>query len=192
MFADGGTRGAVVLGFAACICFFSIPTSLLAQERSSLAPPVDHEVGRIAQVITVTDAQDRFRAYLLDWRSTQIVVSGPPDDSHVVGNNLDIIVYRTLVNDRKVLRVAANVDAALDNEVDRESESSSAAITQGTAKIESSIAANSDGYQFVGYFVTWHGQRVFVVDPLSAAVRASGETINFRVFRSGSRLSFSL
>jgi hypothetical protein len=186
------TKCAVVLSFAAGICLTSVPASLHAQERPPLAPPLNHEVGRVAQVITATDAGNRFRAYLLDWRSMQIVVSGPPDDSHVVGNNLEILVYRTEVNGRKVLRVAPNVGSALDNEVDRESEASSAAITQGTAQIESSIAANSDGYQFVGYFVTWHGQRIFVVDPLSAPPRATGETINFRVFRSGSRLSFSL
>jgi hypothetical protein len=170
----------------------SVRARLHAQERSPPTPSVNHEVGRIAQVITATDAGDRFRAYLLDWRSTQIVVSVPPDDPHVVGDNLEIFVYRTEVKDHKILRAAPNVGTALDNEVERESGSSSAAITQGTAKVESSIAADSDGYRFVGYFVTWHGQRVFVVDPVSASPRANGETINFQVFRSGSRLSFSL
>ena len=39
------------------------------------------------------------------------------------------------------------------------------------------VSAESDGYRFVGYFVTWHNQRVFVVDP-DELDRATGETIN--------------
>jgi hypothetical protein len=66
----------------------------------------------------------------------------------------------------------------------------------GTARIEETVSAESDGYRFVGYFVTWHDKRVFVVDPQSAATRAVGETLNFRVWRSGfgatQRLSFSI
>jgi hypothetical protein len=47
------------------------------------------------------------------------------------------------------------------------------------------VSADSEGYRFVGYFVTWHNQRVFVVDPQSGSAQAPGETINFRVLRTG-------
>jgi hypothetical protein len=90
------------------------------------------------------------------------------------------------------LRFETSSAASNEDVADPESANSSASITQGTARIEDTISADSDGYRFVGYFVTWHDKRIFVVDSQSAPVRAVGETINFRVFRTGQRLSFSL
>jgi len=167
-----------------------------AQENTPLSPPVNHEVGRIETVVTASDDGYRYRGYVLAWRSMHIIVAGPPEDSHSQGSNLDISVYRADIDGHKVLRFAANSSFANDDEVDVDSAGSSAAITQGTAPIEETVSAESDGYRFVGYFVSWHNQRVFVVDPRSAPARARGETINFRVLRTGlgtsQRLSFSM
>ena len=164
--------------------------------QRSLAPPINHEVGRVEEVITAADEGYRFRAYVLTWRSMRIVVAGDPDQSHVTGDNLDLLVYRSEENGRKILRFATNTSASSENDVDRESIGSSASITMGTARIEDIVSAESDGYRFEGYFVNWHDKRVFVVDPQSAPAHATGETINFRVLRTGlgatQRLSFSL
>ena len=161
-----------------------------------LAPPINHEVGRVDEVITAADEGYRFRGYVLTWRSMRIVVAGDPDQSHAAGDNLDLVVYRSEVNGRRVLRFLTNSSAATENLVDPESTGSSASITMGTAPIEQVVSAESDGYRFEGYFVKWHEQRVFVVDPQSAPAHAVGETINFRVLRTGlgatQRLSFSL
>jgi len=126
----------------------------------------------------------------------RIVVAGAPDEPHAPGNNLDVVVYRSDANSRKVLRFDSSPAAPNDDVADEDSTPSSASITLGTARIEDTVSAESDGYRFVGYFVTWHNQRVFVVDPQSAPARATGETINFRVLRTGRganpRLSFSM
>jgi hypothetical protein len=168
----------------------------IAQDGPTLSPPVNHEVGRIEALITAVDNGYRYRGYVLAWRSTRIVVAGPLDDSHTQGGNLDIVVYRANVDGHKVLRFVAATSLANDDEVDHGSAGSSAAITQGTAPIDETISAESDGYRFVGYFVSWHNQRVFVVDPRSVPALAPGETINFRVLRTGvegnQRLSFSM
>jgi hypothetical protein len=164
--------------------------------QNSLSPPVNHEVGRVEEVITAADDGYRFRGYVLTWRSMRIVVAGAPDESHVAGDNLDVVVYRNEVNGHRVLRFESKSGASNENVVDRESTNSSASITLGTARIEDTVSAESDGYRFVGYFVPWHNQRVFVVDSQSPPTRATGETINFRVLRTGlgasQRLSFSL
>jgi hypothetical protein len=164
--------------------------------QRSLAPPINHEVGRIDEVITAADEGYRFRAYVLTWRSMRIVVAGDPDQSYVTGDNLDLLVYRSEENGRRVLRFATNTSASSENVVDHESIASSASITMGTAHIEDIVSADSDSYRFEGYFVNWHDKRVFVVDPQSAPAHAVGETINFRVLRTGlgatQRLSFSL
>jgi hypothetical protein len=184
-------------GMVISICSILLAaTNAIAQDGAALSPPVNHEVGRIETLITAVDNGYRYRAYVLAWRSTRIVVSGPLDDSHAQGGNLDIVVYRANVDGHKVLRFVAASSLANDDEVDRESTGSSAAITQGTAPIDETVSAESDGYRFVGYFVSWHKQRVFVVDPRSAPALAPGETINFRVLRTGmetnQRLSFSM
>jgi hypothetical protein len=165
-------------------------------QRSTVSPPINHESGRIDQVMTASDAGYRFRGYVLTWRVSRIVVAGPPGETAVAGGNLDIVAYRTEVAGNKVLRFEAGSSAANEELVDGESAGSSASMTLGTAPIEETVSADSDGYRFIGYFVTWHDQRVFVVDPKSGPVRSPGETLNFRVWRSGfgenQRLSFSL
>jgi hypothetical protein len=189
-----GVLTAVV--FSGLYSTWSIATDLNAQDRPALSPPVNHEAGRIESVITATDDGYRFRGYVLSWRSMRIVVADSLDRSRVPGDNLDIVVYRTEANGHRVLRFESNSGIPSEDEAEHESSSSSAAITLGTAQIEETVAAESDGYRFVGYFVTWHNQRVFVVDPQSAPARSTGETINFRVLRTGlgasQRLSFTL
>jgi hypothetical protein len=174
----------------------SMATNVSAQEGSALSPPVNHEVGRIEAIISAVDNGYRYRGYVLAWRSMRIVVAGPLDDSHAQGGNLDIMVYRANVDGHKVLRFVAASSFSNDDEVDGESTGSSAAITQGTAPIEEIVSAESDGSRFVGYFVSWHNQRVFIVDPRPGQARAPGEAINFRVLRTGlgasQRLSFSM
>lgn len=165
-------------------------------QNSALSPPINHETAQIEQLITATDDGYRLREYILTWRSMRVVVAGAPDDARVPRDNFDVVVYRSEVNGRKILRFESNPSASNENRVDIDSTASSAAVTLGTARVEDNVSAESDGYRFVGYFVTWHDHRVFVVDSQSAPTRAIGETINFRVLRTGvgpsRRLSFSL
>ena len=166
-----------------------------APGRAALSPPVNHEVGRIEEVITAEDKGYRYMGYVLSWRPMRIVVTGSADQPHAVGGNLEMVVYRSEANGHRVLRFETNSTAPNEDVADPDSANSSASITQGTAQIEDTISADSDGYRFVGYFATWHDKRIFVADPHSDSVRAAGETINFRVFRTGGtspRLSFSL
>ena len=181
------------------LCSFA-PMRAIAQApvtpSSPLSPPINHESGRIEEILTTADGGFRYRGYVLVWRSMRIVVAGAPEESYRSGDNLDVVVSRAEVNGHKVLRFAAGPSASNEDVVDRESTNSSAAMTLGRARIEETISAESEGYRFVGYFVTWHDKRVFVVDPQSAPARAVGETIDFQVWRTGlglsQRLSFSL
>jgi hypothetical protein len=165
-------------------------------DRPALSSSVNHEVGRIEEVIAAADKGYRYIGYVLTWRSMRIVVTGTVDQPHALGGNLEIVVYRSEANGHRVLRFETNTAASNEDVADPESANSSASITQGTARIEDIISTDSDGYRFVGYFVTWHDKRIFVADSQSDSVRALGETINFRVFRTGlgasQRLSFSM
>jgi hypothetical protein len=179
-----------------CCCLLQISPAVSQTQNSLPAPSVSHEAGRIEEVITAADSGYRSRQYVLTWRSMRIVVAGAPDEPHAPGGNLNVVVYRSDATGRKVLRFDSSPAVSNDDVADEDSTPSSASITLGTARIEDTVSAESDGYRFVGYFVTWHNQRVFVVDPQSAPDRATGETINFRVLRTGlganPRLSFSM
>jgi hypothetical protein len=163
--------------------------------NSPLSPPVNHETARLDEVITAADGGYRSRQYVLTWLSMRIVAAGTSNEAHAPGDSLNVVVYRSDTNGHKVLRFESTPTEP-NEDVDDDSAPSSASITLGTARIEDAVSAESDGYLFVGYFVTWHNQRVFVVDPQSAPARATGETINFRVLRTGlganQRLSFSI
>jgi hypothetical protein len=188
------TRALVGAVAASLFSLISTGANAQASDRSSLVPPVNHETGRIETVLTASDEEYRFKAYVLTWRSTRIVVAGAPEEPHAAGDNLNVVVYRSEIKGHKVLRFESKPEN--ENAEDADSTASSASITQGTARIEDAISAESDGYRFVGYFVSWHDKRVFVVDPQSGPTRAIGESINFRVLRTGTgasrRLSFSL
>jgi hypothetical protein len=195
-----GWRGRASIGVIALNLCFTLFEGANAQTpeipRGPLAPPVNHEAGRIEEVLTASDDGYRFRGYVLAWRSQRVVVAGAPERSYLPGDNLDVVVYRSESNGIKVLRFESSSPASNEDVQDGESTSSSASITLGTARIEDTVSADSDGYRFVGYFVTWHDKRVFVVDPQSSSSRAIGDTINFRVLRTGlganQRLSFSM
>ena len=52
-----------------------------------------------------------------------------------------------------------------------------------TAKVEEALKITDDGYRFVAYIVTWHGERVVVSDPLAQTDYAPGDEISFMVNR---------
>ena len=154
-------------------------------DLSALAPPVNHESGTISEVLTAQDSGFRQIGYVVRWRDSQVFVTGSPTVPHRVGENLDFTVYRTVAGGRKMLRFAANEPQSDTSSEREEAESSHASITSGGAPIENSLLAENDGYRFAAYQVMWHGMRVMVVDPLQKSVYKTGDTINFRVLRSG-------
>ena len=151
-----------------------------AADPSQLAPPVNHESGHIKSVVSAADQGFRYTAYLVDWRNSRIVVSDRSAVHRQPGDTLDFIVYRRQTSQGNILRFDCE---SAEPGADEDDDSSSAAITLGTAKIEEVLNIESDGYRFRGYFVSWHDQRVFVPDPGASALKAVGDTLNFRVLR---------
>lgn len=180
-----------VRGFIAVVCAMFAGQACAqepvraAPELPALAPPVNHESGTIREVLTVQDAGYRQIGYVVQWRDSQIFVNGASIEPHRVGDNLDFTVYRIVTGGRKMLRFAANQSQSETGSERDESESSHASITSGSAPVENSLFAESDGYRFAAYQVTWHGMRVVVVDPLQNTVYKVGDRINFGVLRSG-------
>jgi hypothetical protein len=52
------------------------------------------------------------------------------------------------------------------------------------ATVEEVFKVTSDGFRFIAYAVTWHGERVVVSDPLAQTDHAVGDEISFMVSRS--------
>jgi hypothetical protein len=187
---------------AALICAL-LPMCILGSAGShaqvsasgSLSPPVNHESGRIEQILTARDGAFQYRAYVLSWRNAHIVIADASEETHAIGDPRDVVVYRTEVNGRKVLRFEAAQSTA-DAAAELESSSTSAAITLGTARIDEIVSAEVDGYRFVAYALLWHDQHVMVVDPRADSTKAIGDTLDFKVFHTGvgstQRLIFGL
>jgi hypothetical protein len=161
-----------------------------------LSPPINHESGTIDEVLTAEDGGYRMRGYVVNWRSARIFVSGAPAEPRQPGASLDLTVYRSGINGQRSLRFAVTQlgdDASVAQDEGRNSQVS---ITSGTAKVEDVLTAESDGYRFIAYLVSWHDHRVAVVDPLLHTPHAVGDQIDFRVFHTGAnenrQLSFSV
>lgn len=164
-------------------------------DSAALSPPVNHESGVVSEVLIARDSGYSQVGSIVRWRDAQIFVSSSPGKMPRSGDNLDFTVHRSVQDGRKILRFETNQDSMSASD-EEESGSSRASISSGTSKVESVLSADSDGYRFVAYQVTWHGTRVVVIDPLAREPRAIGEQINFRVSRSGSdenrQLAFTL
>jgi hypothetical protein len=52
------------------------------------------------------------------------------------------------------------------------------------ATVEEVFKVTSDGFRFIAYVVTWHGERVVVSDPLARTEHAVGDEISFMASRS--------
>lgn len=52
-----------------------------------------------------------------------------------------------------------------------------------TARVEDVFKVLADGYRFVAYVVTWHGERVVVSDPLAESDFGIGDEIRFMAGR---------
>ncbi len=186
LFESAAVRGLVAV-LCAVICGHAgaQQPARFAPEISALAPPINHETGTISEVLTAQDSGFQQIGYVVRWRDSQVFVTGSLAAPQRVGENIDFMVYRSVAGSRKILRFAVNEpqsDASGDRE---EAESSHASVTSGGAPIEDTLIAENDGYRFVAYQVRWHGMRVMVVDPLQKSVYKIGDTINFRVLRSG-------
>jgi len=164
-------------------------------DSAALSPPVNHESGVIGEVLIARDGDYAQVGSIVRWRNAQVFVSGSPGKMPRSGDILDFTVYRSTQDGRKILRFETNQDSVSASD-EEESASSHASISAGSAKVESVLSADSDGYRFVAYQVMWHGTRVVVIDPMAREPRAIGEQINFRVSRSGSdenrQLAFTL
>jgi hypothetical protein len=170
--------------------------TLQSGEPPALAPPINHESRTVDEVLTAEDGGYRMRGYVVNWRSARVFVSGAPAEPRQPGASLDLTVYRSSVNGQHSLRFAITQlgdDASVAQDEGRNSQVS---ITSGTAKVEDVLRADSDGYHFIAYLVSWHDRRVAVVDPLLRSTHAVGDQIDFRVFHTGAsenrQLSFSV
>ena len=170
--------------------------ALQSGEPSPLAPPINHESGTIDEVLTAEDGGYRMRGYVVNWRSARVFVSGAPAEPRQPGASLDLTVYRSSVNGQHSLRFAITQLGDDASVAEDEGRNSQVSITSGTAKVEDVLQADSDGYRFLAYLVSWHDRRVAVVDPLLHGTHAVGDQIDFRVFHTGAsenrQLSFAV
>jgi hypothetical protein len=165
-------------------------------EPSTLSPTINHESGTIDEVLTAEDGGYRMQGYVVNWRSSRVFVSGAPAEPRQPGASLDLTVYRTGVNGQGSLRFAVTQVGDDASVAQDEGRNAQVTITSGTAKVEDVLKADSDGYHFIAYLVSWHDRHVAVVDPFLHTPHAVGDQIDFRVYHTGAnenrQLSFAM
>jgi hypothetical protein len=147
------------------------------------------EVGVVEDIISMEQDGYRFRAYVVSWHGSRVLVSDPLAQTTLgEGDNLHYIAIRTKLPNGQLL-----LDFVSTERADHTLPPSTAPpplpnmdVSSSTASgaIEDVLSAQDGGYRFTGYVVRYQGQRIALVDRSQQAPRTIGDEIRFMEMRS--------
>lgn len=167
-----------------------------AHAVARLRPPgstvsVSRESGTIDEVLAAQSGGYRYRAYVVQWHGTRVVV---PDQSsqtdYEAGDTLTFLARRvsdaglpgsllTFSLPAAALPAADVTDPALQLPSAR----NSAQMVQETAAVADVLHVQDGANRYQAYLVDWRGARVAVLDMLTSSPLAIGQQISFSVER---------
>jgi hypothetical protein len=188
-----GATGELMLSFANSVQ----PTAAASNRaKSGLTRSTSPETGIVDEVLTTEADGHLYRAYVVQWRGSRIVLS---DEEAVtryqVGDGVTFLSQRSLL--------PGKADGVLSFAWSDTSDGSATApfaghisTTNEMATVEEVLTNQVESFRFVAYIVKWHGARVAVSDMFASTHYAAGDRLVFPVSRSESsgqqRLSFML
>lgn len=161
------------------------PQSPATQAQTS-SPAFTHETAVIEEVIAAVDDGYQFRACVVRWHGTRVLVSDPLANSHGgVGDSIHFIASRHDVDGMRLLSFTS-----VDRDPDRHrsaprKEDPDSSSTSETATIDEVLSAEDGGYRFTAYLATWHGTRIAVSDPLARSAGVIGGPVTFEAMHTG-------
>jgi hypothetical protein len=145
------------------------------------------ETGIVDEVLTTEADGYRYRAYLVQWRGSRIVVSDQETVTHYqVGDGVTFLSQRLGMPGKKGGGV---LSFSWSNTADNGASPPFAghiSITNDTATIEEVLTNRVESYRFVAYIVRWQGARIAISDMFASTHYAAGDRIVFPVSRSES------
>lgn len=179
------------------LMFFLIPKKESLQRGTTTT--TSKENGTIDAVLTAqAEGGYNYRAYVVEWRGTQVVLqdySSTP--SHVPGELIPLLLERPKQIDGSVIgHVRLDPGEQLNATTTGTGFSGKTTQTTEVSNVDEVIEAKVDGLRYVSYFVNWHGQRVAVNDYSATTHYAPKDPISFTVTRmsipTGMTLSFNI
>jgi len=142
--------------------------------------------GVIAEVLTASDANYRYRAYVVEALGARIVIEDSSGAApHQVGEQLAFISRRMpspLSPGHGLLRF--NLTAKPDG-ADMDIEGAHVSLHTDTATVDEVLTTDVIGDRYVAYIVKWNSARVAVSDVFASTHYAVGDRITFPVSRAG-------
>lgn len=151
--------------------------------RPDNSAPYSVEVGVVEDVISLEDAGYRFRAYIVGWQGSRVLVSDPlAQTDRRIGDNLQFLAMRINVGARHLLAFTTaehqarrpTLPAAL-----HQTSNTRISTLERRGVIEEVLRAHVGAYQFVGYIVRDGDKRIALVDPSLGRTHVIGEEISF-------------
>jgi hypothetical protein len=153
--------------------------------------------GVITEVLTTSDANYSYRAYIVEALGARVVVEDSPGASpHQVGEQLTFVSRRIanpLTPGHGLLSFALT---AQPDTAGADLEGAHVSVHTDTATVDEVLTAEVNGDRYLAYIVKWNGARVAVSDVFASTHYAEGDHITFPVAREGAtgkgRLDFMM
>jgi hypothetical protein len=163
---------------------------LSAAEKASISRPLcgiqpSHETGVVAQVLS-TDADGyEYRAYLVEWRGSQVVIEDPTATANYQsGDSVSFWASRSQLPPPSTLKHQwFTFDRPVQTTVRNEPSDFQTSIATDSAPVQAVLAADVDGYRSMAYLVNWHNTHIAVIDAFATTQFAAGDRITFSVAR---------
>jgi hypothetical protein len=143
------------------------------------------ETGIVDEVLTTEADGYHYRAYVVQWRGSRIVVSDEEAVTHYqVGDGVTFLSQHLLMPGKAETGV---LSFAWSNTSDGAAPLPFAghiSITNDTATIEEVLTNQVESCRFVAYIVRWHGARVAISDMFASTHYVAGDRLEFPVSRS--------
>jgi hypothetical protein len=138
--------------------------------------------GVIEEVLTTSDTNYRYRAYVVEALGTRIVIEDSPCDApHQVGEQL-AFVSRHMPGPPNLGHGLLSFDLiAKPDGVDMGPEAAQVSMHTDTGTVDEVLTTDVNGDWYVAYIVKWNGARVAVSDVFASTHYAVGDRITFPV-----------
>jgi len=144
-------------------------------------------------VIASVDDGYRFRAYVVNWRGSRVVVSDPlAETHHNAGDTIGFMVFRSDLGGKRLgfMTTGPRDDRLSGTQKGTENSSAGSGTSTEKAVVDEVLSAEDNGFNFTAYMVKWRGTRVAISEVESSHL-VVGDTVNFLALRfagSGNRV----
>ena len=153
----------------------------------ALARPTSPETGIVDEVLTTEVDGYLYRAYVVRWRGSRIVVSDQEAVTHYqVGDGVTFVSQRVVMPGKTEGGVLSFAWSSASDSTATPPFAGHISTTNDTAAIEEVLTDQLESYRFVAYIVRWHGARVAISDMFASTHYAAGDRIVFPVSRTAS------